>query len=82
MLIDACITTIEREKGKKNKNAALKSLGQVHSKLAAIDVSTAGIATYSPMLKQISSIKDILDKLNTNIEAALAAQGSKPTSEQ
>jgi len=82
VLIDACITTIEREKGKKNKNAALKTLGQVHSKLAAIDVSTAGVATYSPMLKQISSIKDILEKLDTNIEAALAAQGSKPTSEQ
>lgn len=72
-LVDACVTAIEREKGKKRKDAALKSLGQVHSKLAAIEVSSAGKSTYNPMLKQISSIGDILSRLEKEIDEALLA---------
>lgn len=76
-LVDACVTAIEREKGKKRKDAALKSLGQVHSKLAAIDVSTAGKSTYRPMLKQIESIGDILARLEKEIGDALGANKSQ-----
>lgn len=76
-LVDACITAIERDKGQKRKDAALKSLGQVHSKLAAIDISTAGESTYKPMLKQIESIGDILTKLEKEISDALVANKSQ-----
>jgi len=79
-LIDACVTAIERDKGKKNKNAALKALGQVHSKLAAIDVSTAGTATYPAMLKQIEAISEALEKLRVKVTDAIAA-GVKPKDE-
>jgi len=72
-LIDACVTAIEREKGKKNKNAALKALGQVHSKLAAIDVSTAGRGTYPAMLKQIEAISDALENVSSKVTSAMAA---------
>lgn len=71
VLVDACVTAIEREKGKKKKDAALKSLGQVHSKLAAIDISTAGRNTYKPMLKQIEAIGEVLKRLENEIEGAL-----------
>jgi hypothetical protein len=76
-LVDACVTAIEREKGKKRKDAALKSLGQVHSKLAAIDISTAGRITFQPMLKQIESIGDILVRLEKEIRDALGAKKSQ-----
>ena len=77
VLVDACITAIEREKGKKRKDAALKALGQVHSKLAAIDISTAGAGTYTPMLKQVESISDILKRLEGEIGKALAGNQSQ-----
>lgn len=76
-LVDACVTAIEREKGKKRKDAALKALGQVHSKLAAIDISTAGGNTYKPMLKQIKAIADILNKLEGEIGRALEGSQSQ-----
>lgn len=77
-LIEACVTAIEREKGKKRKDAALKSLSQIHSKLAAIDVSTAGKNTYAPMLKQLDAIGDLVEKLRDEINTAVAA-GNHPT---
>lgn len=76
-LVDACVTSIEREKGKRRKDAALKSLGQIHSKLAAIDISTAGNSTYKPMLKQIQSITDVLSRLEKEIGDALGAKVSQ-----
>ncbi|MFT6658543.1 hypothetical protein [Maritalea sp.] len=78
VLIEACVTAIEREKGKKRKDAALKSLAQIHSKLAAIDISTAGISTYVPMIKQLGSIGDLVAKLQDEIDAAVDAS-KKPT---
>ena len=73
VLIEVCVTAIEREKGKKRKDAALKSLAQIHSKLAAIDISTAGKSTYLPMLKQLDSIDDLLIKLRAQINIAISA---------
>jgi len=72
-LIEACMTAIEREKGKKRKDAALKSLSQIHSKLAAIEVSTAGKNTYEPMLKQLDAIDNLVQKLRNKINTALVA---------
>ena len=73
-LVDACVTAIERQKGQKRKDAALKSLAQVHSKLAAIDISTAGVDTYNPMLKQIEAIRDILQRLENETHNAVQSR--------
>ena len=76
-LVGACVTAIEGEKAKKRKDAALRSLGQVHSKLAAIDISTAGKKTYNPMLKQIQAIGDILRRLENEVSKAMEARQSQ-----
>lgn len=64
VLIDACQSAIERENGQKSKGAALKALVQVHSKLAAVDLTMAGKDTYSSIQKQLDSIGTLLTKLN------------------
>ena len=61
---------IERDKGKKRKDASLKSLTQIHSKLAAIDISISGRETYSAMLKQLKEIISLSERLRKDIEAA------------
>lgn len=71
VLVDACIREIEKDKGKKRKDDALNSLAQVHSKLAAIDLSTAGKDTYQPMSKQIISINTLLNKLKRDIDRVI-----------
>ena len=69
-LVDASVTEIERDKGRRQEDAALKSLSQVHSKLAAIDITTASPNTYQSMLKQIQAIEKTLLKLKTKIGKA------------
>lgn len=71
LLVDACVTAIEQEKGKKKKDAALTSLAQIHSKLLAIDISIAGKNTYRPMLKQVKSIESRLEIIGTEIKDAM-----------
>ena len=71
LLIDACVTSIEHEKGKKKKDAALKTLAQIHSKLVAIDISMAGKNTYVPMLKQLESIEDRIEKICDEVKSAI-----------
>jgi hypothetical protein len=68
-LIDGAIGAIERDRGQKNKAAALKALVQIHAKLAGIDLTTAGTETYGGIGKQLSSIKDILVKLDANLSS-------------
>ena len=70
-LVNACVTAIEQEKGKKKKDAALKSLVQIHSNLLAIDISMSGQDTYEPMLKQLKSIEDRLQIISTEIKDAI-----------
>jgi len=80
-LVDACVTAIEREKGKKRKDAALKALSQVHSKLAAIDISTSGKSTFQPMLKQISSIEGLLGEIKAQINEAISSEQARKSEE-
>lgn len=66
-LIDACQVAIESEKGQKSGEASLKALVQVHSKLAAIDLSRAGKETYSGIEKQLKAILKISEALSGKI---------------
>ncbi len=66
-LIDACETAMEREKGQKSEKAALKALSQVNAKLTGIDVLAAGEKTLLPMMKQIETIRGVLDKIEAKI---------------
>ncbi|OJU24027.1 MAG: hypothetical protein BGN91_11300 [Nitrobacter sp. 62-13] len=69
VLIDACQSAIQLDQGQKSKNAALKALVQIHAKLAGIDPTTAGVSTYPALGKQISSIRDLLTKIETKLAA-------------
>ncbi|WP_158817594.1 hypothetical protein [Methylocapsa sp. S129] len=66
-LIEACISTLERDRGQRSKGAALKAFVQVHAKLAGIDLSTAGVNTYLGIGKQLESIRELLGKLDTKL---------------
>ncbi len=66
-LIEAAVSALERDRGQKNKYAALKALVQIHSKLAGVDLTTAGMETYGGIAKQIESIKQVLEKLATKL---------------
>ncbi|MCH8490824.1 MAG: hypothetical protein LAT81_12960, partial [Oceanicaulis sp.] len=84
-LIDACETAIELDKGQKNEGAALKALVHVNSKIAGIDISTAGTPTLPGILKQIETIRKSLDKIVATVEirqqggATKSDEGSEPT---
>lgn len=73
-LIDACDSEIEKEKGKKSARAALNAVSQAHSKLASVDLSTAGSNTYAAMEKQLLAAKQQCEKLLTNIKDIIAKQ--------
>jgi filamentous hemagglutinin family protein len=66
-LIDAAVGALERDRGQKNKGATLKALVQIHSKLAGIDLSTAGIETYGGIGKQLESINELLENLSMKL---------------
>ena len=57
-LIDSCHAAIEVQKGVKSGEAALKALTQVHSKLAAIDLSRANKSTYRGIDRQLAAISN------------------------
>ncbi len=62
VLIEACSTAIETERGQKSGEAALRTLTQVHSKLAGIDLSKASTETYVGVEKQLMAIGDLTAK--------------------
>jgi filamentous hemagglutinin family protein len=66
-LIEAAVSALEQDRGQKNKGAALKALVQIHSKLAGIDLATAGLETYGGIGKQLESIKELLGKMTTKL---------------
>lgn len=76
-LIEASQDAIERERGTKTNNAALKALSQVQGKLAGIDLTTAGADTYPAITKQIASIRDVLGKIEKRLDALKASQVKK-----
>ncbi len=67
VLIKASLDAIEVDKGQKSGEAALKALTQVHSKLAAVDLSQAGKETYAGIEKQLHAILGISGKLSEKI---------------
>ncbi len=68
VLIDACETAIELDKGQKNEQVALKALSHVNAKVIGIDVNTAGAKTLPAMLKQIEAIRAVLNKIEAAVE--------------
>lgn len=66
-LIDASISALERDRGQRSKGAALKALVQVHAKLAGIELTMAGISTYTAIGKQLESIRDLVGKLDDKL---------------
>jgi hypothetical protein len=69
VLIDACMSAIEMDRGQRSKSAALKTLAQVHAKLAGIDLQAAGAGTYTAIGKQLDSIRDLVAKLDAKLAA-------------
>lgn len=76
-LVDACETAIELDRGERNEEAALKALGQINSKVISIDATMAGIGTLPAMMKQITSIRTSLDKIETQVKARLEGNKQK-----
>lgn len=68
-LIEACISALERDRGQRSKSAALKTLVQVHAKLAGIDLTMAGVSTYTGIGKQLESIRELIGRLDTKLIA-------------
>ena len=67
-LIESCETAIELDKDQHSEKAALKALSQAHTKLAGIDITLAGDDTLRAMLKQIESIRTILERVEESIK--------------
>jgi hypothetical protein len=77
-LIEASISALELDRGQRNKNAALKTLVQVHAKLAGMDMSTAGISTYAAIGKQLESIRELVGRLETKLAALKKSPPPEP----
>ena len=73
ILIDACETAIELDKGQKKEEVALKVLVQINSKITGIDIGVAGTSTLTTILKQVGSIRKKLDKIETAVESRQTA---------
>jgi len=70
-LIEAAITVIELEKGKRSGDTALKTVGQAHTKLLSVDLSKASANTLPGIKKHLEAIKNIVTGLETTMEKRL-----------
>lgn len=68
ILVDACESSIELNKGELNENAALRMISRIHSKLLEVDVNKAGIHTLPGILKQIASIQKCLITIENKVK--------------
>jgi hypothetical protein len=66
-LIEACIDSIEVDKGQKSGDAALKSISQAHSKITSVDLARANPNTYSAISKQLEAIASIVTRLKDSL---------------
>jgi hypothetical protein len=62
-LIDAAEAAMETEKGQKSGQAAIKTLAQAHTKLAAVDLTRATRETYAGIGKQLEAIDKLVKRL-------------------
>lgn len=81
VLIDACQSAIEKEKGQVSKNAALRAISQAHTKLAGVDLSMAGKSTYQGIEKQLKAVEGITGKLLHKLEQLKAEATDEDESE-
>lgn len=81
-LIEACETAIELDRGQKSEKAALKALSQANAKLTGIDVHSAGTSTLPAMQKQIESIRNVLAKIETAVQARQLSNTAPKESEE
>ena len=79
-LIESCETAIELDKGKRSEKAALTTISQAHSKLAGIDVSLAGEKTLPTILRQIESIRGVLEKIESGVQMRISVDHSEASS--
>lgn len=75
-LIDACDSVIEREKGLKSGEAALKAVTAAHSKLAGVDLTTALPKTHKAIRKQLESIIGLSNTLLSKLDNYKKIDGS------
>lgn len=66
-LVEACQASIEAQAGRNTSKAALKSIVQAHSKLAAVDLSSAAPETRTGIAKQLESIATLIAKLQEKL---------------
>lgn len=67
-LIEAAVTVIELEKGKKSGDTALKTVGQAHTKLLSVDLSKASANTLPGIAKHLDAIKGVIAGLEATLE--------------
>jgi hypothetical protein len=67
VLIEVAQSAIETDRGQRSQGAALKALAQIHAKLAGLDLTTAGVNTYGAIGKQLSSIRDLVTRLDAKL---------------
>ena len=68
ILIDACETVIELDKGQRNEHAALGTMTQISSKVMGVDIATAGETTLPAILNHIETIRGSLEKIEAAIK--------------
>jgi hypothetical protein len=62
-VIDAAQAAIEEERGQKSGQAALKLVGQAHTKLKSVDFSKAAPESRPAIRKQLESIRELVSTL-------------------
>lgn len=82
VLLEACETAIELDRGQKSEKAALKALSAAHAKVSTVDASTCGEKFLPAMLKQIESIRGVLEKIEENILKRQSMQSGEPDKTQ
>jgi hypothetical protein len=66
-VIEAAQAAIDVAKGQQSGEAALKLIGQAHSKLASVNISTAAPATKPRIQKQLDGIKSLVSALEIKL---------------
>lgn len=67
-LIDACDSAIEREKGLRSGESALKAVTAAHSKMSGVDLTTALTKTHKAIRKQLESIIRLSNALLSKLD--------------